>query len=1055
MDLCSCMCNQKIQAWDFCGQCGSAPAFSVSGCIQDGHKSGLHLFVTRNEERAYAFYGDFISLLQEDKVFFLPTTYKKLDRQSDASYSVQRTMAYRVFLSYLRKEAVLPYAVLVTYPRALEEPFHLPSFLEEHNLHFTAGDRYGRDFLKEKLTENGFKCVDFVDEPGQFAIRGSIIDVFSYTCNLPYRISFFDDCIENIRTFDANTQTSIEKLESIDLVPALEGRPEAMTALWPLLPPDCTLWFEDASQYASLPASLHPKKINSLPHNFAISPQPAFNKNFELLVRDIEHRKDSGYTCWIAGDNPAQHERLKAIFAAQKKGLHFFESIPVAFSEGFVDGNSKICVYTDHQIFERFHRVFLQRAVKKSERLSINDLTDFKLGDYIVHIDYGVGVFGGLVSVVNNGKRQEMLRIVYANNDTLLVNIHALHKISRYKSKEGSRPKIYPLGSKTWQSLKRRTKSRLKDIAAELIQLYARRKAAEGYAFSPDTYLQHELEASFVFEDTPDQIRATSQIKQDMERPCPMDRLICGDVGFGKTEVAIRAAFKAVLDGKQVAVLVPTTLLALQHYQTFTRRLEKFSVDIALVSRLKKPGEVKEIIESLRLGKVDIIIGTHRILNKDVLFKDLGLLIVDEEQKFGVGAKERLRRLKLNVDTLTLTATPIPRTLQFSLMGARDISFLQTPPPNRLPIHTEIEVFNPRHIKQAIDYEVQRGGQIFFVHNRVEDIDSIADILRAICPNIRIAVGHGQMPPRDLEKTMLDFIYGDYDLLLATTIIENGIDIPNVNTIIINQAQQFGLSDLHQMRGRVGRSNVQAYCYLLVPSLQILTEDARKRLKAIEAFQELGSGFNIAMQDLDIRGAGNLLGGEQSGFIAEMGFEAYQRILNEALAELNASLPADRRTEGGGETVYISDCSIETDLELFIPNEYISYMPEKMRLYRELNNIRDDETLQRFFADLEDRFGPIPEPLRQLGFVVKLRRLAVGLGFERIVIQNGIMLAYFITNQMSNYYKTPLFSHILQYIQNHPKYFKVKEQNNKLYLKTENIQSVEQAFDVLSYFVKP
>ena len=776
-------------------------------------------------------------------------------------------------------------------------------------------------------------------------------------------------------------------------------------------------------------------------------PQPVFNKNFEWLVQDITQKKALGYRVCILSENTAQINRLDEIFESQGCRKPFVEYITASLHEGFVDHENKVCLYTDHQLFERQHRVKLRRSVEKSEQLTINDLSGFRIGDYVVHIDHGVGIFGGLVKADINGKPQEVIKLIYRDNDVLFVNIHGLHRISRYKSQEGSAPKIYKLGSGAWSRLKQQTKNKVKDIARDLIKLYSQRYATKGFAFTPDTYLQHELEASFIYEDTPDQLKATQDVKQDMEQPHPMDRLICGDVGFGKTEVAIRAAFKAVTDGKQVAVLVPTTILALQHYQTFSERLANFPVTVSFISRLKTAGEIKEILAHLEEGKVDIIIGTHRLLNSDIKFKDLGLLIIDEEQKFGVAAKEKLRQLKLNVDTLTMTATPIPRTLQFSLMGARDLSIIQTPPPNRLPIQTEVQLFDEDLIKEAIALELERGGQLFFVHNRVEDILSVADILQRIWPGLRIGIGHGQMAPKVLEKVLLDFICGDYDLLLATSIIENGIDIPNANTIIIDRAHTFGLSDLHQMRGRVGRSNRKAYCYLLVPQNITLTEDAKRRLSALEAFTELGSGFNIAMQDLDIRGAGNLLGGEQSGYIAEMGFEAYQRILEEALAEMNENTV-------GPEKEYISDCTIETDLEVMIPDNYISQVPEKIRLYKELDNMREEDQLQRFFAGLEDRFGPVPDPLKQLGYVVRLRRIAIKLGFERIVLKNGIMLAYFINNPQSSYYKSTLFAEILNYISSNPRHFLVKEHNNKLFVKVSQVNSVEAAYNLLKIFAK-
>jgi transcription-repair coupling factor (superfamily II helicase) len=895
--------------------------------------------------------------------------------------------------------------VLVSYPQALEEGIPSALALAENSLCIHTGDRLSHDFIKECLFSQGFSKVDFVSEPGQFAIRGSIIDVFSYGENRPYRINFFGDEVENLRLFDYNTQQSIEQRQSINIISCMEG----LESLGDTLGSGAVIWNNGVSLqglFSGLPEFItggFEKTERKVVYETV--PQPVFNKNFEWLVQDITQKKALGYRVCILSENTAQINRLDEIFESQGCRKPFVEYITASLHEGFVDHENKVCLYTDHQLFERQHRVKLRRSVEKSEQLTINDLSGFRIGDYVVHIDHGVGIFGGLVKADINGKPQEVIKLIYRDNDVLFVNIHGLHRISRYKSQEGSAPKIYKLGSGAWSRLKQQTKNKVKDIARDLIKLYSQRYATKGFAFTPDTYLQHELEASFIYEDTPDQLKATQDVKQDMEQPHPMDRLICGDVGFGKTEVAIRAAFKAVTDGKQVAVLVPTTILALQHYQTFSERLANFPVTVSFISRLKTAGEIKEILAHLEEGKVDIIIGTHRLLNSDIKFKDLGLLIIDEEQKFGVAAKEKLRQLKLNVDTLTMTATPIPRTLQFSLMGARDLSIIQTPPPNRLPIQTEVQLFDEDLIKEAIALELERGGQLFFVHNRVEDILSVADILQRIWPGLRIGIGHGQMAPKVLEKVLLDFICGDYDLLLATSIIENGIDIPNANTIIINRAHTFGLSDLHQMRGRVGRSNRKAYCYLLVPQNITLTEDAKRRLSALEAFTELGSGFNIAMQDLDIRGAGNLLGGEQSGYIAEMGFEAYQRILEEALAEMNENTV-------GPEKEYISDCTIETDLEVMIPDDYISQVPEKIRLYKELDNMREEDQLQRFFAGLEDRFGPVPDPLKQLGYVVRLRRIAIKLGFERIVLKNGIMLAYFINNPQSSYYKSTLFAEI-------------------------------------------
>lgn len=766
---------------------------------------------------------------------------------------------------------------------------------------------------------------------------------------------------------------------------------------------------------------------------------------------------------------------MRSIFAHNEGDspdkIPVFEEIKYSVHGGFIDNNVKVCLYTDHQIFDKYHRVKIKREVPLSERLTLNELNAFQIGDYVVHIDHGVGIFGGLVKTNINGKIQEAIKLIYKDNDVIFVSIHGIHRISRYKSKDGTPPKIYKLGTGAWEKLKSTTKSKVKDIAKDLIKLYAERRSSKGFAFSADSYMQYELEASFMYEDTPDQLKATVAVKGDMERDYPMDRLVCGDVGFGKTEIAVRAAFKAVADSKQVALLVPTTILALQHYKTFKGRLKDFPCNIEYISRLKTAKEIKSIAEKLKEGKIDIIIGTHRLLNKEIVFKDLGLLIIDEEQKFGVAAKEKLRQLKLSVDTLTLTATPIPRTLQFSLLGARDLSIINTPPPNRLPVQTEIIDFNEEFIRDIIKFEIERGGQVYFVHNRVEDILAVEDIIKRICPGIKTCVGHGQMDPKELEGIILDFMAGDYDVLVATTIVENGIDIPNANTIIINQAQNFGLSDLHQLRGRVGRSNIKAFCYLIVPSMASVTDDARRRLRAIEAFSDLGSGFNIAMQDLDIRGAGNLLGGEQSGFIADMGFETYQRILSEAFIEIKQEEYAKEESDDKlrikeiekGESnslvyrdaikieeQFIIDCSIDTDLELLIPDTYIPQISEKIRLYKELDAITSEESLVKFTEELKDRFGELPEQLVQLTYVVRLRHIAIKLGFERIVIKNGIMLAYFVTNQNSPYYKSELFSKILGYINSNPQKSRLKEQNNKLLLRVMGTDSMEKAYNIVS-----
>jgi len=1037
------------------GLSGSSVYFPIAGIYKES-LGRVHVVIREDSSQASYAAGDLSVLTEDDNVFLFPASYRGTGKTArpDESFRVQRTTALRALSRFFSQNKDI---ILVTYPKALLEGIPGKEALEKDALTIYKGLNLSHEFIKEYLFRAGFEKSDFVIEPGQFAVRGSIIDVFSYSENRPYRINFFGDEIENIRIFDQNTQLSIEERTTVTVTQRLQGE----QLLLDTIAEQAVVWsFQE--DFKDIPSTVPVMAYyNLVRENAAIqyetSPQPVFNKNFGLLVSDIRKRKAEGYRVCILSENKAQIRRLEDIFESLGCPEPFVEYKKVSLHEGFTDHSNKICYYTDHQLFQRIHRVYLKGSVQKSEQITLNDLTGFKIGDYVVHIDHGVGVFGGLVRTNLNGKMQEAVKIIYRDNDVLYVNIHGLHKIARYKSKESEAPRIHKLGSGAWNRIKQQTKKKVQDIARDLIKLYSERISAKGYAFSADTYLQQQLEASFLFEDTPDQLLATQQVKSDMEKPYPMDRLVCGDVGFGKTEVSIRAAFKAVTDGKQVAFLVPTTILALQHYHTITERLEDFPVKTEFISRLKTPFQTREILNQLQEGTIDIIIGTHRLLNKDVLFKDLGLLVVDEEQKFGVAAKEKLKLLKINVDTLTMTATPIPRTLQFSLMGARDLSIIQTPPSNRLPIHTEVQTFDHQVIKEAIDRELDRGGQIFFVHNRIMDIETVAEILRKIRPGIRIAIGHGQMPPKTMEKVLLDFICGDYDLLLSTSIIENGIDIPNANTILINQAHLFGLSDLHQMRGRVGRSNRKAYCYLLIPQNAGLTEDANRRLKALEAFTELGSGFNIAMQDLDIRGAGNLLGGEQSGFIAEMGFETYQRILEEAFAELNLSCEQPEKAVKRPAFVssFAADCTIETDLDVMIPDEYIGQVSEKIRLYKELDNIKEEERLQRFFASLEDRFGPIPEPFRQLGYVVRLRQLAVQAGFERIVLKNGIMLAYFISDPHSDYYKTELFANILNYISAHPRDFQVKEQKNKLFVKVPHVKSVEAAYNFLKIFAKP
>ncbi|MBP5211115.1 MAG: transcription-repair coupling factor, partial [Bacteroidales bacterium] len=918
-----------------------------------------------------------------------------------------------------------------TYKEALEEKVLRKKTVQDNIITLTKGSKINYEFLKELLFNHNFNKVDFVNVPGEFALRGSIIDIFSYSDNIPYRIDFFGDSIESIAKFDPNSQRTVEEIERADIYPNLSAfDSKEFVDFKDILPGDTFFWDKENLKDAD------------------VIPQPTFNKNFEILYQDIYSKQSEGYAISILSPNPNQSFRLQQILRSidEVNPIVLPDFLSISLHEGYVDKKNKRCYYTDHQIFERYHKVQVKREVNRSEQLTLNDLLAFRIGDYIVHIDHGIGQFGGLVKTRINGQMQEAIKLIYKGGDEIFVSIHGIHRISKYKSREGEAPKVNKLGSKTWEALKHKTKAKVKDIAQDLIKLYSERMATKGFAFSPDNYLQQELESSFMFEDTPDQQKATVDVKADMEDIHPMDRLICGDVGFGKTEIAIRAAFRAVCDNKQVAVLVPTTILALQHFQTFSARLHDFPCSIEYISRLKSAKEISQIIERVKEGKVDILIGTHRILNKELEFKDLGLLIIDEEQKFGVTAKERLRQLKANVDTLTLTATPIPRTLQFSLLGARDLSIINTPPPNRLPVYTEIIDFNEDTIREVINNEIERGGQVFFIHNRVEDIASVKDILQRICPKAKICVAHGQMAPKELEERIMDFMDGDYDVLLSTTIIENGIDIPNANTMIINSAQNFGLSDLHQLRGRVGRSNVKAYCYLIVPSMKSITDDARRRLNAIETFSDLGSGFNIAMQDLDIRGAGNLLGAEQSGFIADMGFEVYQKILNEALVEL--------RTEAGmtapsREQEEISDCYIDTDITAVIPDSYLDIQAEKIRIYKELDNIKSNDKIDRFTAEMEDRFGPIPKEFEELINIVRMRIVALKLGIEKIILKNGIMLCYFVSNQMSPFYKGATFGHIINFIQKSSRNYQMIEQNNKLYIKCKGVNSIEKALVLL------
>ncbi|TAJ14268.1 transcription-repair coupling factor [Marinilabiliaceae bacterium JC017] len=1077
------------------GLTGSSKAVSVASLAE----LGPHLVILNDKEEAAYFYNDLVQLTNEKIVYFLPSSYKRSPEygQKDTQDILLRTEA----LSQLQVGPSRFF--VVTYPEALAELVLSAEQLAKSVLQITTGDKIDLSFIADVLTEYNFQRVDFVYEPGQFSIRGSIIDIYSFFEDNPYRIDFFGDEVDSIRTFHLETQLSKEKKQTITIVPNITENQD-IQELVPLsgyLPDNTKVWLaspafvkeklEEIRTKVEQALKNHPETENeesSIPSlqqlcsakdffnhlkqfyritfgtknelraahtiEFNTSPQPVFHKNFELLEKDLHERRQEEYLCYILSDNTRQLNRLQAIF--NDRGVTVkYQEINHALHEGYVDHDLRLCTYTDHQIFERYHKFSLktEKARAAQQAISLKELNRLNPGDFVVHIDHGVGRFGGLVQTDVNGKPQEAIRLIYRDNDVLLVSIHSLHRISKFKSKDGTPPKINKLGTAAWQKLKDKTKSKVKDIARELIALYAKRKAEPGFSFSPDSYMQTELEASFLFEDTPDQHKTTSAVKLDMESNTPMDRLVCGDVGFGKTEIAVRAAFKAVADNKQVAILVPTTILALQHFTTFKERLNKFPCSVDYVSRLRKPKEIKEALKRLKEGQLDILIGTHRLVGKDVQFKNLGLLIIDEEQRFGVSVKEKLKKLRINVDTLTLTATPIPRTLQFSLMGARDLSILNTPPPNRHPIITELHPFNEEIIKEAILFETDRNGQVFLINNRVQNIQEIENMVNRILPDIKTVVAHGQMEGPKLEKIMLDFIAGEYDVLIATTIIESGLDIPNANTIIINNAHHFGLSELHQLRGRVGRSNKKAFCYLMAPPLTTLTQEARRKLKIIEEFSDLGSGFNIAMQDLDIRGAGNMLGGEQSGFISDIGYETYMRILNEALLELRETeykevfeeenKPQEKNIE------FVSDCQIETDEEVLFPESYISNIAERMHLYRELDNIKDEEELIKFEANLTDRFGEIPRASLELMEIVRVRYLAKKLGIEKIIFKNKILFIYFISNQDSPFFSSPLFTNILNWLQHNTHKAEMKEARGKLMLSFKNINSIRNIRDVL------
>ncbi|HNS11802.1 MAG TPA: transcription-repair coupling factor [Bacteroidia bacterium] len=1076
------------------GLCGSSDAMIAAAVFSKSNST--QLYVLNDKEEAAYFMNNLENILGENQAFLFPASSRKpfeIAEQDKASVLLRAEI-----LSRLNRNSK---TAIVTYPEALIEKVVTRRNLELNSIEMRIGENVSIDFISEFLLHHDFENVDFVAQAGEYSVRGGIVDIYSFANELPYRIEFFGDQVESIRTFSPETQLSVQAMNHVTIMPNVQTKllEESRSSFFDFIPGNSPIWFKDlqgvmstldlsysgadqkAGDHGKEAYRLHfdsPDEVlqhldkksiiefgnrfyytNAESYAFKTSPQPSFNKNFDFLIENLLKNEDKKISNIIFADSARQIERLYSIFEDLEKKHKItrkvnFSTMLFSLHEGFIDEDLKLACYTDHQIFDRYHRFRLKKNYSRSEALTLKELSSLKPGDYVTHIDHGVGRFAGLEKIEVNGKPQEAVRLVYKDNDILYVSIHSLHRIAKYTGKEGAIPSLHKLGSKAWATLKQKTKKRVKDIAKDLIALYAKRKATKGFAFNPDTYLQNELEASFIYEDTPDQEKSTMDVKKDMEKAYPMDRLICGDVGFGKTEIAVRAAFKAVTDGKQAAVLVPTTILALQHYNTFRDRLNEFPCTVDYINRFKSPARQKETLQKLSEGKIDIIIGTHRLLGKDVQFKDLGLMIIDEEQKFGVAAKEKLKSLRVNVDTLTLTATPIPRTLQFSLMGARDLSIINTPPPNRYPVTTEIHLFDEKAIRSAIEYEMSRGGQVFFVHNRVQDIHDIADMVRRLVKDARVSVGHGQMDGDKLEEILLDFIEGNSDVLVATTIIESGLDIPNANTIIINQAQNFGLSDLHQMRGRVGRSNKKAFCYLLTPPLTVLTSEARQRLKAIEEFSDLGSGFNIAMRDLDIRGAGNLLGGEQSGFISEIGFEMYHKILDEAVQELKDNefagvfeeLPIQERK-------FVSECQIDTDLEILLPANYVNSVSERLLLYKELDSLNSEEQIVNFEQKLTDRFGLIPPQAVALLDTIRLRQFAEKLGFEKIILKNKRFIGYFVTNPASPFYQSEIFSSILKYVQTNSQKVRLKEEKKKLSLTIRDIATVEAANTILKKLI--
>ena len=1082
------------------GLVGSSLSFVANSLFKKSELPFLILF--SNKEEAAYYLNDLEQLINTEDVLFYPSSYRRpyqIEETDNANVLLRAEVLNRI---NSRKKP----AIIVSYAEAIFEKVVTRKELEKNTLKLSVEDKLSIDFINETLFEYNFKRVDFVTEPGEFSVRGGIIDVFSFSNDNPYRIEFFGNEIDSIRSFDVETQLSIEKLKKISIIPNVENKllqenresfldyinektvlviqntellgqqldklfDKANEAFEKLskdiqhAPPEELFlnqkqFLKRALDFSVIELQTNPVFKTDKKVEFHIQPQPSFNKQFDLLLNNLSENHFNGYKNYLCCSNDNQASRFHDIFEDIDEANHEsirkqYKTMVLPLFEGFIDEENQIACYTDHQIFERYHKFSIKNGYSKKQTITLKELTSLSVGDYVTHIDHGIGKFGGLQKIQVEGKTQEAIKLVYADNDIVYVSIHSLHKISKYNGKDGAPPKIYKLGSTAWKTLKQKTKARVKHIAFNLIQLYAKRRLDKGFQFAPDSYLQKELESSFIYEDTPDQITATLDVKTDMESERPMDRLVCGDVGFGKTEVAIRAAFKAVDNGKQVAVLVPTTILAYQHFRTFSERLKDMPVTVSYVNRFRTAKQKSETLQKLQEGKVDILIGTHQLVNKNVVFKDLGLLIIDEEQKFGVNVKDKLKTIATNVDTLTLTATPIPRTLQFSLMAARDLSVITTPPPNRYPIETHVIRFNEEAIRDAISYEIQRGGQVFFINNRIENIKEVAGMIQRLVPGAKVGIGHGQMDGKKLEELMLAFMEGEFDVLVATTIIESGLDVPNANTIFINNANNFGLSDLHQMRGRVGRSNKKAFCYFITPPYSMMTGEAQKRITALEQFSELGSGFNIAMKDLEIRGAGDLLGGEQSGFINEIGFDTYQKIMNEAIDELKENEFKDLyQEENDIETKeFVKDIQIDTDFELLFPDEYINNITERLNLYNELSQIKDEATLQQFEQKLIDRFGALPKPAVALLNSVRIKWKATAMGIERLMMKQGKMIGYFIGDQQSDFYQSNRFMNVLQFAQRNGNVCKIKEKETKnglrLLLTFDNVKSVNKALELL------